>query len=685
MLAYDKSLPYEGYLLDVTPSKVLIAASSERGFRYAFATLSLLLPKEFFGDKRTQEKPTIPCVKIDDYPRFSYRGFHLDVARHFIPADEVKKLIDIAALFKLNRFHWHLSDDQGWRVEIKRYPLLTEIGSKRDQTIEGTWDYYFPERYDGKPYGGYYTQDQVKDVVRYAQDRGVTIIPEIDMPGHASAAITAYPFLSCDPAKQYKVAGKWGIFEDVLCPKEETFEFIDNVMVELTQLFPSEYIHVRGDECPKAAWEKSPYCQELIKKEGLKDENELQAYFMKRCEQIVKKYGRRIIGWDEIADEEIPQDAVVMAWRGSGHGAITAANKGNDVIMNPSAYYYFDYNQEDPANAPLSIGGLTALKMVYNYNPVPDTMGINVIKHTIGIQANLWTEYIPDAKKAQYMMYPRLTALAESAWTADSRKNWDDYTARLGEVFKRLDELGINACRNYYEPTFASQWNSKTNKLDITLAVMYPDAVIYYTTDGSEPSEKSTRYTSPIHLAANTVVKAKSFSKNKPLSKTISKTYTVNKATGKNYTASSEGHAMDWYDVSHHIINDGRYGIIPDNRGWLTFGKDSVTLTFDLEKSEDISRLVVGITRSPINNVWGIDKVICSFSADGIHFGNEAEMKFSYPEFEGKKEINRQTFDLSKQQARYVRLTFIGASKAPDNYPYPNVKPGIAMDEIEIY
>lgn len=685
VLKQDHTMPEEAYKLQVDSDNIIIRASATSGFRYAFVTLTQLLPQVFLGDKASTVSPAIPCVYIEDYPRFAYRGFHLDVARHFVEADNVKKLIDAAALFKLNHFHWHLTDDQGWRIEIKKYPLLTQTGSVRSETMIGTWDNYSPVRYDGKPYGGYYTQKEIREIVRYAQERGVTIIPEIDVPGHASAAIAAYPELACNRTKEHQVATKWGIFEDVLCTRPFTWEFLDHVLAELADLFPGEYIHLGGDECPKAAWSRCPDCQQLIKKVGVKDENALQGYFMQQCEKIAKKYGKRMIGWDEIADEELPQDAIVMAWRGSGQGAVAAINKQHEVIMTPSEYLYFDYNQEDPENAPLSIGGLIDLQKVYSYDPVPDSLA-GRSEYIKGVQANTWTEYISGFGQVQYMMFPRLIALSEIAWTNREKKDWNNFAVRLNEMFGRLESMKINVCRNYYEPTFYSSWNAGQGKTEISIRVMYPEASVYYTIDGTEPTMNSRKYTEPIFLSEGTRIKARSYSKDGgALSKTITKMYVVSKATGRKYVASYEGNSMDWYHVGREVINDGKYGIVPDNGGWLVFGRDSVVLTFDLDRVEDVSQLVIGCTCSPMNNVLGISKVLCSFSEDGVRFANEVASKFEYPSFSGVKEIHRQKIDFKKQQARYVRIVLTGTNSKPADYPYPDALPGFAVDEIEIY
>ena len=402
--AVDTTLPREGYRLDIGRRGVEVRASAFSGFFYALQSIRQLLPAAIYGAVPAPDAAwTLPCVRIADAPRFAYRGMHLDVARHFFPTEEVKRYIDIMAVHKLNTLHWHLTDDQGWRIEIKRYPRLTEVGSVRKSTVVGKdWD-----RYDGVPHGGYYTQDEIRDVVAYAADRGITVIPEVDLPGHMLAALTAYPELGCTGGP-YEVWGRWGVADDVLCVgREETFEFIEGVLAEVLELFPSEYIHIGGDECPKVRWEKCPRCQARIAELGLKDadghkaEHYLQSYVTARVERFLNERGRRIIGWDEILEGELAPNATVMSWRGSD-GGIAAAKLGHDVVMTPNSHFYFDYYQSmDQASEPFGIGGYIPMDKVYSYDP---TAGLTPEqqRHILGVQANMWTEYIAEAGHLEY-------------------------------------------------------------------------------------------------------------------------------------------------------------------------------------------------------------------------------------------------------------------------------------------
>lgn len=439
----------EAYYLSVVPNKIHIKAPNTTGLFYGIQSLLQLLPPDiFYDDPSLVPQNTsweIPAVEITDYPQYKYRGLHLDVVRHFFPVSFIKNYIDLLAMHKLNRFHWHLTDDQGWRIEIKKYPKLTEIGAWRDSTLVG---HYGTNRYDGERYGGYYTQQEVREIVAYARQRHVTIIPEIEMPGHASAALAAYPKLSCNPDKKYQVQTTWGIFEDIFCPRERTFTFLENVLKEVMALFPSKYIHIGGDEAPKTAWENSPLAQRVIEREGLENENELQSYFITRIEKFLNAHGRQIIGWDEILEGGLAPHATVMSWRGE-QGGIEAAKQGHDVIMTPGSHLYLDYYQAKEETEPLAIGWLTTLEETYSYDPVPDELTSTEAKHILGAQGNVWTEYIKSGNKVEYMAYPRASALAEVVWTPKEKQNWTDFLRRLQTHFKRFEISEVNAAEHY--------------------------------------------------------------------------------------------------------------------------------------------------------------------------------------------------------------------------------------------
>lgn len=437
----------EAYKLIVNQNNITITGNTPAGVFYGIQTLRKATPI-----LPINVSIPYPAVEINDEPRFVYRGVHLDVGRHFFPAEFIKKYIDILALHNINTFHWHLTEDQGWRIEIKKYPKLTKIGSLRTETVLGKNS----DEYDGIPYSGYYTQNQIRDIVKYAQDRYITIIPEIDMPGHMLAALAAYPELGCTGGP-YEVATKWGVFKDVLCPgKEATFTFLENVLTEVCNLFPSKYIHIGGDECPKTHWETCPYCQAKIKELGLKDDDKhkkefyLQSYLTERIEKFLNKKGRSIIGWDEIMEGKLAPNATVMSWRGES-GGIEAAKMNHDAIMTPGAYLYFDhYQSKDIDNEPMAIGGYLPVETVYNYEPISPQLDDNQKKYIIGLQANVWTEYIPTTSQVEYMLMPRIDALCEVQWTYPEHKNYEAFKQNLTHQAKLYDFLGYSYAKHVF-------------------------------------------------------------------------------------------------------------------------------------------------------------------------------------------------------------------------------------------
>ncbi|MFI5342743.1 MAG: beta-N-acetylhexosaminidase [Chlamydiales bacterium] len=432
----EAGLDPEEYYLTITPDSIVIKANNTVGAFWAFQTLFQLVSGERYSPESSIAL-TIPCVAIHDFPRFPYRGLHLDVARHMFPVEFIKKYIDIMARYKLNKFHWHLTDDQGWRIEIKNYPKLQEIGAWRNETALGYYRNWLNRlglgwlnRFDGEPYGGYYTQDEIKEVVEYARRRHITVIPEIELPGHCLAALAAYPDLGCRGGN-YQTATHWGILDDLFCAgNEESFEFLEHVLTEVLALFPSEFIHIGGDEVRKARWKSCPRCQERMRVEGLRDENELQSYFITRIEKFLNSKQRQIIGWDEILEGGIAPNAVVMSWRGE-EGGIKAALLGHYAIMTPTSALYFDYYQSTTQTTPLPVGKYLPLQKVYDYDPVPKTLTEEQAKFILGAQANVWTEYLKTPEDVEYMIFPRVAALAEIVWTPASEKNYSNFSSRL--------------------------------------------------------------------------------------------------------------------------------------------------------------------------------------------------------------------------------------------------------------
>ncbi|HEX7121581.1 MAG TPA: family 20 glycosylhydrolase [Gemmatimonadaceae bacterium] len=500
----------ESYRLTIAPGGVDISAPAPAGAFYGLQTLRQLL--EAATTDPAQPPRRIPAVVIDDAPRFRWRGLHLDVGRHFFPVSFVKRYIDLMARFKLNTFHWHLTEDQGWRIEIKSFPRLTSVASCRRETmVEKHFDPYVG---DGVRYCGFYTQVEIREVVAYARERYVTIVPEIEMPGHSKAALAAYPELACTPGP-FEVRTTWGVDEDIYCPSEETFRFLERVLDEVIALFPGTYIHIGGDEAPKARWQASAVAQEVIRREGLKDEHELQSWFIRRIERFLLSRGRRLIGWDEILEGGLAPEATVMSWRGTS-GGIEAARQGHDVIMTPTSHLYFDYYQGDARFEPLAIGGFVPLEQVYAFEPVPEALTPAQAQHVLGAQGNVWTEYLKTPEAVEYMAWPRALALAEVVWTPREARDWDSFASRLPVALRSLDRLAVQY-RVPHAQGLEGDRLTLRDRITIRLRSLLPSAEIRYTTDGSDPTPASARYDGPFTIPVSfdgTVVTARVFTTN---------------------------------------------------------------------------------------------------------------------------------------------------------------------------
>lgn len=474
----------ESYRLDITPGGAAIVAGDSAGLFYAMQTLQQL----------AAAASPIRAIHIEDRPRFPYRGMHLDVARHFMPVEFVKRYIDLMSRYKMNTFHWHLTDDQGWRIEIEKYPRLTEVGGCRKETmLEKNFTPYVG---DGKPVCGFYTKDEIRDVIAYARQRFVTVIPEIEMPGHAKAALAAYPEFACTPGP-FEVRTTWGVDDDVFCPKEETFRFIEDVLAEVAALFPGPYIHIGGDEVPKTRWRASPIAQDVMRRENLADPAALQSWFIRRVETMLIARGKRLIGWDEILEGGLAPEATVMSWRGSA-GGIAAAKENHDVIMSPNSHMYFDAYQGDPKQEPLAIGGFLPLSRVYEFEPVPDSLTPEQEKHILGAQANVWTEYMKTPEHVEYMAWPRALALSEVLWSPKSVRSWASFSARLPHALSSLTASRVN----YRLPDVEGLNGDRLTLSDsvvVDLSSAIPFADIRYTVgdSGSDPTAASAEYHGP--------------------------------------------------------------------------------------------------------------------------------------------------------------------------------------------
>lgn len=681
ILTIDKTIANaEGYKLDADAKQIRIAGASAAGVFYGIQTLRKSLP--LVNGKAS--KVSIPAVHIADAPRFAYRGTHLDVSRHFVTADSVRQFIDMLALHNINRFHWHLTDDQGWRIEIKKYPLLTQIGSKRAQTVIG----HNSGKYDGKPYSGFYTQKQIRDIVKYAADRYITIVPEIDFPGHMQAALAAYPDMGCTGGP-YEVWQKWGVSDNVLCAgNDKTLTFIDNVLKEITKLFPSKYIHVGGDECPKTQWQKCPKCQARIKalnleaKDGHSAEERLQSYIITHASNYLKSLGRNTIGWDEILEGGLAEGATVMSWRGES-GGIAAAKQHHDVVMTPNSYLYFDYYQSlDKANEPLAIGGYLPLETVYSYEPMPKELTADEARHIIGVQANIWTEYMPTFKQMQYMALPRLAALSEVQWSQPALKDYTSFTNRLTEFTHMYDRLGYNYAKHLYNVAIHVDSDNKWREILIHMTTA-GKAEIRYTLDGTEPTVNSTLYTGAIVLQKSAKIRAAAFRDGKRSSVT-SQDISFNKATAcpvellqpthKNYTYKGGATLTDG------LLGDKGFG----TGRWLGFSGNDLEAVIDLKQNTDVSSVSLNTCVDKGSWIFDARNIEVSVSADGKSFTKVASK--SLPALEEQTPDNIYTYELTFPQTttRYVKVTATSEHNIPEWHGGKGKPAFLFVDEISV-
>jgi hexosaminidase len=665
-----KSLPPEGYSLAIGAEEIRIQGDAS-GIFYALQTIKQLLPIT------KQKKLELPLYKITDHPRYSWRGMHLDVSRHFFPKEFIKKYIDFLAMYKMNTFHWHLTDDQGWRIEIKKYPKLTEIGGYRNGTLIGSYK-TTPHQFDTTRYGGFYTQADIKEIVAYAADRHVTIVPEIEMPGHALAALTAYPQFSCTGGP-FEVQKLWGVFDDVFCPKEESFKFLEDVLTEVMELFPGKYIHIGGDEVPKERWKKCPHCQSLIKKEGLKDEAELQSYFIKRIEKFVNSKGRNIIGWDEILEGGLAPNAAVMSWRGI-EGGIAAAKQKHYVVMSPGGYCYFDHYQGNPKFEPLAIGGYTSVEKVYSYEPTPSELTEAEQKYILGAQANLWTEYIGSTSQIEYMIFPRICALAEVLWSPKDVRNWDNFKSRLIEHFGYLEMIKVNYSKALFELKMKVEKTTTGNGLSVSLESNFPEPQIYFTTDGSEPTTSSNTYGNQIIITKSTLLKTALFQDNIRKGNLFEQQFNVNKATGKKISLTNPPH-QNYSTGGAFTLVDGITGVIPwYGKEWLGFSGKDLEAVIDLGKSESITKVTVDVLADENSWIHLPKSIKVLVSADGINY---KEMK-SLKQEEIVKMKRAMIMEFEKTAARYIKVIAENAGKIPEGMPGAGEPAWLFVDEIVV-
>jgi len=663
----DAEQKKEYYSIEISPKQIQIKSYTRQGYFLALQTLIQVF-------EQYKESKKIPALKIEDQPKFAWRGMHLDVCRHFFTVEEVKQYIDYLAMYKLNTFHWHLTDDQGWRIEIKKYPKLTQIGSKRKESMIGA---YVDNTFDGKPYGPYfYTQDQIKEVVKYAQDRHITVVPEIEMPGHALAALSAYPELACTKGP-FEAATKWGVFDDVFCPKDETFTFLENVLDEVMKLFPSKYIHIGGDECPKTRWKECAHCQELIKKNNLKDEHGLQSYFIHRIEKYVNSKGRKIIGWDEILEGGLAPNAAVMSWTGV-NGGIEAAKSKHFAVMTPGAYCYFDHYQGDPQSEPNAFGGFTPLDKVYSYNPIPSELNAEQAKYIMGVQANLWTEYILDFKQVQYMIFPRLMALSEVGWGTSDPKNYKEFENRVINQFKVLDKMKVNYAKSIYNIT--GKVIPSNNGIAYELSTSQNSNGIRYTLDGTDPSINSKTYEKAVQIPNSLTIKSAYFEDGQLKSAISTQQFTISKTTGKNISLEQQPSENYSFGGAFTLV-DGIIGNVKQlGKTWLGFQGKDVVATIDFGQKTAFSEVYFNTLENKGSWIHLAKSAKIFISDDNKNFKMIKEIAAGeIQNAKGKIKLN-----VGSQNAKYLKVSIENAGIIPAGNPGADSKAWLFVDEIGV-
>ena len=683
----------ESYELDINEGGIRITGHSPAGVFYGIQTLRKIISAPRNDGGASGMSVRIACGTVKDMPRFQYRGMHFDVARHMFPMDFLKRYIDLLALHNINVFHWHISDDQGWRIEIKSRPELTEKGAYRSGTvIRKEWG-----TSDGIPYGGYYTQEEARELVRYAAERYITVIPEIDMPGHMLAALAAYPELGCTGGP-YEVWTRWGVADDVLCVgKEETFDFLEDVFTEIMDIFPSKYIHIGGDECPKVRWESCPVCQAKIAQLGLKDdaehtaEEKLQSYAVERMEKFINSKGRSIIGWDEILQGGLAPNATVMSWTGTEGGRI-AALSGHDVIMVPASYFYLNFHQSDDVeNEPFGIGGYVPIEKTYSFDPIPDDLkGKDEARHIIGVQANLWTEYIKTEEHAEYMLLPRLAAVSEVQWTAQEKRDFDDFSRRLRNLVPLYDLYGCNYALRIFDVRDRISPASENGRIEVVLYTMMGNE-IYYTMDGSAPMDSlgkpgatAVRYSSPITIDGDCTLKAASLS-DKGVSREYSKDFTVNKATARKIEPLTSPRANYGNGDVGKLVDGvkGRYNY--ENGEWVAWYASDMKVLIDLGDETEVSGVSFGILVNKGEWIFDAREATVELSSDGKHFAKAASERFAALSDNDPDGTKVHDMRFSPVQARYVKLTVKPEYSIPEWHPGSGNPSFVFVDEIKIY
>jgi hexosaminidase len=682
----DPIMGPEAYSMEVSKNRIEIKAAKPAGFFYAIQTLRQLLPLEIESSQK-QEKVDwlVPVVSISDSPAFKWRGYMLDVSRHFFSKEEVLRMIDNLALHKINTFHLHLVDDQGWRIEIKKYPKLTSVGAWRIDREDKHWNSR-PKQEAGEKatYGGFYTQDDIKEMVAYAQSRFITIVPEIEMPAHVTSALSAYPQYSCTGGPfTVPPGGLWPITDIYCAGNDSTFLFLEDVLSEVIDLFPSKYIHIGGDEATKTEWEKCPDCKKRVKVEGLKDVYELQSYFIKRIEKFINSKGKVLLGWDEILEGGLPAEATVMSWRGI-KGGIEAANQGHDVVMTPNSDCYLDYYQGPMDQEPLAIGGYLPLSKVYDFNPVPKELSAEAAKHILGGQANLWTEYVPNLKHAEYMTFPRIAALAEVLWSPKEVRNWEDFSRRIQLFMKRYNQMGINYSKSAYKVSAKTQFNPEKKQLAVSLGSELAGVEIHYTTDGSEPTVQSTIYNEPVLIDKTSTLKAVTIINGVAAEKPMSQSFNINKATVKpvkylipyseNYKGSGE----------HTLVNGIRGSTNHHDGEWQGWSGTNMEIVIDLQQATEIHSVSVGSLQNAGASIFFPKKMEFFVSADGLKFQKVAEVINEVDPLSREKQLKDFTASFNPVTANFVKVVAQNLGKCPKGHVGEGKATWMFIDEIAV-
>ena len=673
----------EAYQIKIEGNGVIINGASEAGTFYGIQSLRKSMPLP----TGTKQDVWFPYAEITDYPVYQHRGVHLDVSRHFFPVEFIKKYLDVLALYNMNVFHWHLTDDQGWRIEIKKYPKLTETGSKRNETVIGR----HTNQFDGKPHSGFYTQEEIKEIIEYAADRYITVIPEIDIPGHTLAVLASYPELGCTGGP-YEVGREWGIYEDVLCVgNENVFIFLEDVLKEVMELFPAQYIHIGGDECLKHRWSKCSKCQARIKQLELKETRQhtlgeqLQSYFIKRVEQIINAGGKSIIGWDEILEGGIAPNATIMSWRGTD-GGIYAASKGHDVIMTPEEYVYLDYYQSpDVDNESFRYGWLTELKKIYAFDPMPAELSEDKRMHILGAQVNVWTEYIPTSDQVEYMLLPRMCALSETVWSNPQQKDYNGFVRRLYKQSKLLDHLGYTNSKQAYQIQEEIIVDTLHNELKVQLST-FDNSPIYYSLGSDVSTINSKHYTKPILIDKDTEIKAITIRDNEE-SNVYSSLFTHHKALAKPISLVNLPDKKYTFSGADILIN-GKEGVKNSYRtgSWLGFLGTDLEAVIDLKDKTIVSSVEINAVVNTRGSVFGPRAISVLTSDDGNIF-KKVYQQF-YPEiFEHiSPKIVKYMLELNKeQQARYLKVHLESLKKAPNWHEKRGEEVYLMIDEIKVH